>query len=81
MTIHDVKIEELYFDDVASGKKKAEIRHNDRNYKVLDTLMMREWNPLIDSYTERVLFAQITHVYQGPNIPNDYAILSIRVMK
>lgn len=81
MTIHDIKIHEQFFDDVQSGAKKSELRHDDRNYKTGDMLMIREYNPLIDSYTERVIMAVITHIYRGPNLPNDYAILSLRIMK
>lgn len=81
MNIHDIKIHEQYFDDVASAKKKSELRKNDRGYKEGDMLILREWNPLIEQYTERVVSAIITHIYQGPNLPQEYAILSIRVMK
>jgi hypothetical protein len=81
MKVHDIKIEELHFSDVEKGIKKSELRLNDREYKAGDVLMMREWNPLIGLYTDRVIHAVITHVYPGPNLPKDYVILSLRLMK
>lgn len=42
---HDLKILPQYFEDVISGKKKFELRKNDRDYKVGDMFVLREWNP------------------------------------
>lgn len=40
MTEHKLKILPTHFNDVISSKKKAEIRYNDRNYKVGDILSL-----------------------------------------
>ena len=42
--IHELKILTEYFEAVASGRKRFEIRKNDRDYKVGDRLYLREWN-------------------------------------
>ncbi|WP_081299346.1 DUF3850 domain-containing protein [Gilliamella sp. Gris1-4] len=42
MTTHELKIKSEYFMDVARCQKKAEIRYNDRNYKVGDILNLYE---------------------------------------
>lgn len=44
MTEHRLKLNERYFDAVANGIKTFEIRKNDRDYKVGDTLVLREVN-------------------------------------
>ena len=44
MTEHILKLNERYFDAVANGIKTFEIRKNDRDYKVGDTLVLKEVN-------------------------------------
>ena len=39
---HLLKIESKYFDDINDGAKRFEIRFNDRDYKLHDTLVLRE---------------------------------------
>lgn len=40
MTIHDLKLDDNYFNDVEKGKKKFEIRKNDRGFQVGDVLKL-----------------------------------------
>lgn len=44
MTEHKLKLNDRYFDAVANGIKTFEIRRNDRDYKVGDTLVLRKVN-------------------------------------
>jgi ASC-1-like (ASCH) protein len=39
---HELKCETEYFQDVERGKKKFELRLNDRNFKVHDTVSLHE---------------------------------------
>ncbi|WP_238662165.1 ASCH/PUA domain-containing protein [Enterococcus mundtii] len=41
---HELKILPEYFEAVISGRKRFEIRKNDRDYKVADQLYLREWD-------------------------------------
>ena len=41
--VHEIKIAASYYDDVTSGRKRFELRKNDRGYKVGDTLKMLEF--------------------------------------
>lgn len=45
MAHHDLKIFEKYFQPVVDGKKKSEVRLNDRDYQVGDTVTLREGVP------------------------------------
>ena len=49
---HELKILPEYFEALASGTKTFEIVLNDREYKVGDLLILREWTPLF-FYTGR----------------------------
>lgn len=44
MQIHELKIVEPYYSAVKSGVKTFEIRKNDRNFQVGDTVILRPWN-------------------------------------
>ena len=44
MTQHFLKLNDRFFDAVANGIKTFEIRKNDRDYKVGDTLVLKEVN-------------------------------------
>lgn len=41
--VHDLKIRPQYFEAVARGAKGFEVRVNDRDFKVGDHLLLREW--------------------------------------
>ena len=38
MKVHKLKLNPQWIDSITTGKKKAEIRYNDRNYKVGDVI-------------------------------------------
>jgi hypothetical protein len=63
--LHELKTLPLYFEAVASGAKTAEIRRDDRGFKVGDILWLREWDPAT-GYTGREARARITHVTSDP---------------
>jgi hypothetical protein len=44
MTTHDLKTRTLWFDRVAAGEKRAEIRQHDRDFQVGDLLRLIEVN-------------------------------------
>lgn len=80
MTIHRLKIQPKYYEVVASGVKTFEVRKNDRDYKLLDTLYLREWEATTriveaedgnlvrvasDEYTGREVHRTVTYILQG----------------
>lgn len=62
--IHDLKIRPEYFKAVLSGKKKFEIRKNDRKFKVGDFLVLREYAE--NEYTGKREIYKITYILSDP---------------
>jgi len=56
------KIWPEYFDAVASGKKKFELRLNDFEVNEGDTLKLEEWDPKTKVYTGRKVLKKVTFV-------------------
>ena len=62
MAIVKKKIWPEYFEEVASGKKKFELRLNDFDINEGDTLVLEEWDPNTKSYTGRSIEKKVTYV-------------------
>lgn len=76
MTVHSLKILPEYFKSVKDGTKRFEIRYNDRNYKVGDLLLLREWSN--GHYTGNEIIVKVTYIldkFQG--LKNNYVVMSI----
>jgi len=85
---HELKTDPDVFDAVFDGKKTFEIRKNDRNFKVGDTLRLRRTEsdgiqmaqgvPL--RYTGSEVRCRISHLLKGPiyGLAEGWVILSIR---
>lgn len=84
---HELKVLNKYFVLLLSDEKKFELRKNDRDYKVGDMLILREWVPNIvhpnngkdGHYTGRFVVRFITFILKGGvyGLDSDYVILSI----
>ena len=66
MKTHYLKTWPEYFKAIKSGEKKAELRLNDRDFKVGDTLCLQEYDPDYGGYTNDRLTVAITHALHGP---------------
>jgi len=82
--IHSLKILSEYFNDVKKGIKTFEVRKNDRDYKVGDILILKEWIPGENSieghYTNKNIRKKIVYILEGGKfgLDNDYVILGIK---
>lgn len=56
------KIWPEYFEAVASGKKKCELRLHDFDIMEGDTLVLEEWDPETRDYTGRKLEKKVSYV-------------------
>jgi ASC-1-like (ASCH) protein len=79
MAIHNLKIIPQYFKEVKNGNKKFELRKNDRNFKVGDTLCLEEWCNHFEGYTGQEINVEVTFIFAGGfyGLHEDYVIMSI----
>lgn len=71
---HELKIQPEFFQAIADRKKTFEVRRNDRNFKVNDVLILREFHD--GAYTDRSLSAQIIYMTGYFQLPG-YVVLGI----
>ena len=81
---HELKTWPAPFAAVKEGCKKFELRKNDRNFKVGDTLVLREWIPqsystLEGYYTDRSVTVRVTYICEAGSwgLPPNLCVLSI----
>lgn len=83
---HEVKSWPHLFSAILSGSKSHELRRlTDRDYRVGDTLLLREYDPETSCYTGREHSVRITYVTSAEfpcalsngGLHRDYCILSI----
>ncbi len=93
---HQVKSWPGTFEAVASGAKKHETRKADREYKVGDSIILREFTPEVNengvayledghtagAYTGRTLLRTISYISQPGTfgLPTDLCVLSLEVV-
>lgn len=73
---HDLKCWVGFFQDVLDGRKPFEIRQNDRNYRVGDSLLLREWSPDDKVYTGRRIECEVTYITSWEQKP-DHVVMGI----
>jgi len=79
MKIHTLKTWPEVFGDLEQGLKTFDVRRNDRNFKVGDTLVLQEFDPSDETYTGEMLSFEITYILQGVfGLPKDLCVMSIR---
>lgn len=71
-----LKLHVEYFDDVLNGRKPFEIRKNDRGYKVNDVLLLKEFNPETETYTGRVVWADVSYITDFKQ-QDDYVVMGL----
>lgn len=81
--IHTVKCINPFFEDVLSGRKTFEIRRNDRDYKVGDLMILREYNLERKTYMGGRCLVEIVYIYEGSKhgkfgLHKGFVILGIR---
>jgi len=82
---HFLKTWPPYFQAIASGSKTFELRRNDRGYAVGDILVLREFEPDVERYTDAPpLYRQIIYIYypiflnpEDGGLHPDYVVMSI----
>lgn len=76
--VHELKILPQYYKDVVSGKKRFELRKNDRDFKVGDILKLREYEN--GEYTGRESYFSISYILKDCSeygLMDGYCILGL----
>lgn len=78
---HSLKTWPEQFSAVLHGRKRYEIRTNDRNFQEGDELMLREWDPKTQRYSGRHILTTVTYITRGGewNIPENLCIMSLAI--
>lgn len=82
MTVHELKLDDRFYDAVWNELKTCEIRRNDEDFKVGDTLVMRRYFPKTGTYGEyreemspdsypikERIIATVTHILTHDDFP------------
>lgn len=85
---HDVKSWPQFFRPVVSGTRTHELRRDDRNYRVGDRIVLREYDVETQSYTGSFCVAAITSItsrdvpcaVSDQGLSPDFCILSVQVI-
>jgi len=77
--IHELKTWKQYYRDVFRGVKNFEVRKDDRDYKVGDTLLLREYDQVREELTGNKLTRKITYKLVGGQwgIEKGFCVLGI----
>jgi ASC-1-like (ASCH) protein len=79
MATHELKVWSEYMPDLINGKKKFELRFNDRDFKVGDTLLLRGWDKHTEQYTGVEIERYVYYILHGPafGLEKNHVIMSL----
>lgn len=87
---HTLKCWPRFFEEIRRGRKKHDLRRSDdRTFLVGDTIILREFDPQLESFTGRSIRVEVTYVTSA-DLPcalsknalhPDFCILSIALCK
>lgn len=75
ITEHELKCWPEYFQSTVDGDKLFEVRLNDRNFKLDQGILLREWNPRSQVYTGRLYLFRISYVYSNPELLKENIVI------
>lgn len=78
--IHELKTDTECFQDIWRNRKTFELRYNDRDYKVGDTLILKDYDKDQDKFTGKVCMRIVTYILTGPayGLQEGWVIMSIK---
>lgn len=77
--VHELKCDPGPFQATYIGSKTFEVRVNDRDYKVGDTLHLREYDRITSTYTGRWVSKRVTYLLAGGSygLPDNLVVMSL----
>lgn len=79
MTKHELKVWPQFFDDIFHRRKMFDVRKNDRDYRVGDWAIFRNYDPESKTYLGGICGREITYILDGGQfgIEPGYVVLSL----
>lgn len=77
MRTHELKIKKMYYDRIMTGQKDFEIRFNDRDYQVGDTLSLMPVSEDKIIIKCRPIIAKIKYIHSGLGMAKDFVVLGL----
>jgi len=80
--IHKLKTWPVFYDDVESGVKTFEIRENDRNFQVGDTLILEKFEPETGEYTGESISVKVDYTICMnilPGFPKEFNFIGMAI--
>ena len=83
MKEHKLKTYPKEFQAIWDDNKLFEIRKNDRDFKLGDKLILKEYFPEENMYSERYIECDISYIAIGPEweLPYDLVVMGIKAVK
>jgi len=80
---HELKTWVHYYNEIVNGRKKFELRKNDRDFKVGDLLILQEYDNDTKEYTGSSCIVSVDYILHGGSFGLDegYCIMSIFMLK
>lgn len=80
MAMHILKTWPAFWSALAAGTKTFEVRRNDRDFKVGDTLMLKEYDYELSAFTGREIARKVTYVMEGGKFGVDpkFCVMGLR---
>lgn len=78
--VHEVKVWTEFWCAIESERKPFEVRFNDRNYQVGDTMHLLDFDNATETYTGREAWRVITFVLRGWGLQDGYVALGLRAV-
>lgn len=76
--VHSLKIWPEYYKAAATCTKPFEVRKNDRGFKVGDVLVLNEFDPEAQRYTDRKVLRYVTYILDDPAyLQAGYVVLGV----
>lgn len=81
--IHDLKTWPDPFRALVAGEKTFEVRWNDRDYQVGDTLHLREFDPATGLYSGEVTDRRVTYILSGGQfgIEDGFVVMGVKSLR
>lgn len=87
MTTHELKTWPEFYQALLEGRKRHEVRVDDRGFQVGDRLRLIEWDPELETPTGRVMDCNVTYLMRGGDcpgleqVPANVAVMSVAISR